>query len=99
MTEVQLDQPTDGRDLQGADLEVVMERPASRWNRLPRNAVPPNSRWGRRARRLTVAAVVVLGLLNIADAISTRALLKHAAAGATEANPLSAVLLANGSIL
>ena len=68
MTEVQLDQPTDGRDLGGADLEVV-RKPASRWNRLPKNAVPPNSRWGRRARRLTVAAVVVLGLLNIADAI------------------------------
>jgi len=53
----------------------------------------------RRVRQLTVVGVLVLALLNGADAVTTRLLLLHAPAGAIEANPLAGVLLAGGALL
>jgi hypothetical protein len=50
-----------------------------------------------RVRQLTLGAFVLLAALNVADVLTTRMLLSHQAA--SEANPLAAVLLGNGTIM
>lgn len=50
-----------------------------------------------RIRQLTLAAFVVLAVLNVTDVVTTHMVLAHREA--TEANPLAAVLLGNGTIL
>ena len=50
-----------------------------------------------RVRQLTLTAFVVLGLLNVGDVVTTHMVLSHH--GASEANPLAAVLLGNGTIM
>lgn len=51
---------------------------------------------GERVRRVTLAAIGLLVVLNGADVVTTRLLLAHRAA---EANPLSSLLLAGQSLL
>ena len=48
-------------------------------------------------RQLTLSAFVILAVLNVADVLTTRMVLAHQAA--SEANPLAAVLLGNGTIM
>ncbi len=50
----------------------------------------------RSIRRLTLLGIAAVGLLNIADDITTHLLLSHRA---VEANPLASVLLSSGSLL
>lgn len=50
-------------------------------------------------RRLSVAGVGLLAVLNGADAVTTRMVLDRTPPGVTEANPLAGVLLATGSLL
>ncbi|HUY06460.1 MAG TPA: DUF5658 family protein [Acidimicrobiales bacterium] len=53
----------------------------------------------RRIRQMTIAGVIVLAVLNGADAVTTRLVLNHATSGAVEANPLAGILLAAGTLL
>jgi len=53
----------------------------------------------RRIRQMTVAGIIVLAVLNGADAVMTRVLLNHTAKGVVEVNPLAGVLVADGTLL
>lgn len=52
---------------------------------------------GVRLKQVAMAGIVILALLNAADAVTTNLVLRGLPAGATEANPLANVLLAGGT--
>ena len=83
-----------------AEFRTVATEPA--WS-APVGAVAPSSSGAEvaldrsRVRQLTLGAFVVLAALNVADVVTTRMVLAHHVA--SEANPLAAVLLGNGTIM
>lgn len=52
---------------------------------------------GVRLKHTAVIGIVILAVLNAADAVTTNLVLRSLPAGATEANPLANVLLAGGT--
>lgn len=52
---------------------------------------------GVRLKLVALAGIVILAVLNAADAVSTNVVLRALPAGAKEANPLANVLLAGGT--
>jgi hypothetical protein len=54
-------------------------------------------RAGTRLKRTAVGGVVLLALLNAADAVTTHLVLAATPVGATEANPLAQILISGGT--